>query len=162
SPDSDVVKCCCQMRFGGIGEADLTSCGYWICLIRRSGTGRLEVARGASERGRCAVVVASGNGENGMPGSEPRLNVNDGLTRAPAIVVPTSARPASPVPRVTNRKPSAPASPVVGTNSDGNDREYLPPLVSLGDVVTEAPPWLVSAAIHMLLVIILGLIFITP
>lgn len=38
----------------------------------------------------------------------------------------------------------------------------LPPLWSPSQIFTESPPWLFSAALHMLVVIVLGLIFITP
>jgi len=42
------------------------------------------------------------------------------------------------------------------------DREALPPLVSLNDMVLEAPPWLFSAALHMAAIILLGLLLIAP
>lgn len=44
----------------------------------------------------------------------------------------------------------------------GNERDDLPPLLSLSDLILEAPAWLFSAALHMLAVIILGLLFIVP
>jgi len=58
------------------------------------------------------------------------------------------------------------AGPVHSSNhpSDGKqrDREVLPPLASTTDLMLDAPAWLFSAAIHMLVVIILGLLFIAP
>ena len=43
-----------------------------------------------------------------------------------------------------------------------DESELLPALPTINDVVTEAPPWLLSAAIHMVAVIVLGLLFIVP
>jgi len=43
-----------------------------------------------------------------------------------------------------------------------DDHDALPPLISFSDLVLEAPAWLFSAALHMIAVIILGLLFIVP
>ncbi|TWU17461.1 prenyltransferase/squalene oxidase repeat-containing protein [Bythopirellula polymerisocia] len=43
-----------------------------------------------------------------------------------------------------------------------SEEDPLPPLWSPSQIFTESPPWLFSAALHMLIVIILGLILITP
>jgi hypothetical protein len=40
-------------------------------------------------------------------------------------------------------------------NRKKDSREVLPPLVSSNDMLLDAPAWLLSAAIHMLIVIIL-------
>ena len=42
------------------------------------------------------------------------------------------------------------------------DKDDLPPLLSFSDLVLDAPPWLFSAALHMIAVIVLGLIFVVP
>jgi len=47
-------------------------------------------------------------------------------------------------------------------SSPSDDRDALPPLVSLGDLILEAPAWLFSAAMHMIAVIVMGLLFIVP
>lgn len=49
-----------------------------------------------------------------------------------------------------------------GLHGKSADPDELPPLVSLGELIQEAPAWLFSAAVHMLAVIILGLLFIVP
>ena len=54
--------------------------------------------------------------------------------------------------------PLRPASP---SNNALEEPQPLEPLASPLDVVGSAPPWLVSAAIHMLLMIILGLVFVS-
>ena len=43
-----------------------------------------------------------------------------------------------------------------------DDHDALPPLLSLTDLILEAPAWLFSAALHMIAVIVLGLLFIVP
>jgi len=53
------------------------------------------------------------------------------------------------------------SSPKPKQSAPSSDDE-LPPLLSLSDLILEAPAWLFSAALHMLAVIILGLLFIVP
>ncbi len=59
-------------------------------------------------------------------------------------------------------------APIIATASSADssptrdDRGSLPPLVSVGDLLLEAPAWLFSAALHMIAVIVLGLLFIVP
>ena len=56
---------------------------------------------------------------------------------------------------------SSPSS--ISANSAVNDRKNdLPPLVSADDLVQEAPPWLISAGVHLATLIILGLMIFTP
>ena len=69
-----------------------------------------------------------------------------GLEAAPQRLSPM---PTSPVKHDAQRPPE-------------KETDALPPLLSLSDMVLEAPPWLFSAALHMIAVIILGLIFVVP
>ena len=57
------------------------------------------------------------------------------------------------------RSVALPASAHPAARHDGDD---LPRLLSLSDLFIEAPPWLFSAALHLIAVIILGLIFVVP
>lgn len=41
-------------------------------------------------------------------------------------------------------------------------KNSLPPLVGINDLVDEAPPWLISAGVHLALLILLGLLILTP
>ncbi len=74
-----------------------------------------------------------------------------------SMTIPATSADPTPIP-VT--------APVVGTTEMRQQvvdhRDGLPPLVSLADLMLEAPAWLLSAALHMLAVIILGLLFIVP
>ncbi|QEG35401.1 prenyltransferase/squalene oxidase repeat-containing protein [Bythopirellula goksoeyrii] len=84
-----------------------------------------------------------------MPTSEPRPTFGDDL---PEVVVAPVAPPSVPI-----KPTSTPSSKARRTEPDP-----LPPLWSPTQFFTESPPWLFSAALHMLIVIILGLIFIAP
>jgi len=111
-----------------------------------------------------------------MSSSEPRLTYGDGLTDLPtaaalslqggqvaegdAAPIPPAPLPAlippmarSPQPEATGRHQATAAE---------QDQDSLPPLVSLSDLLLEAPAWLFSAALHMIAVILLGLLFIVP
>jgi len=123
-----------------------------------------------------------------MSSSEPRLPVGAGHAevRAP-LAPPLDIKPATPVPAAglladaAGLQPNHPNSPAGATiantlrttalspgvppavpSQPGRARDALPPLVSFSEVVADAPPWLFSAALHMLAVIILGLIFVVP
>lgn len=82
-----------------------------------------------------------------MPASEPRMTCGDDLSEvvvAP-VMLPKGVSTTSSPPTTKPKQP-----------------DPLPPLWSPSDIFTESPPWLFSAALHMLIVIVLGLIFITP
>lgn len=111
-----------------------------------------------------------------MSSSEPRLVVGDGpseLRAVPAVFAdsslvgsakPSSPAPASSAPLAVDASnlddPIATAPPAESRDRDNSDD--LPPLVSFSDLIFDAPAWLFSAALHMLAVIILGLLFIVP
>ncbi len=80
-----------------------------------------------------------------MSSLEPRLPLGDGL----------SGVRAAPLGHALDAPRSPPA------RQDEN-RDLLPPLLSVTDMVLEAPPWLFSAALHMLVVIVLGLLLVAP
>ena len=96
-----------------------------------------------------------------MSSSEPRLMVGDGLgdARATPLIGPqgsvSTAADSSKSATVVS-KVSAPAGR--RTNPGAN----LPPLFSLSNFVFEAPPWLFSAGLHLITVIILGLLIFSP
>jgi len=124
-----------------------------------------------------------------MSSSEPRLSAGDGLPAArAALPVPGPPEPApeqrtpldgAKVDTPPNGSPSAMTSqakitpvnsfpdPVAASapashKQAADGRDALPPLISLSDLILEAPAWLFSAALHMIAVIILGLLFIVP
>lgn len=116
-----------------------------------------------------------------MSSSEPRLIVGEGPgeVRASAPVFRSSADESAGEPPLTGQavipdseNPNANVAAVVGETTSSTlpstppassqDRDDLPPLVSWSDFIFEAPAWLFSAALHMLAVIILGLLFIVP
>ena len=90
-----------------------------------------------------------------MTGTEPVMGFADqspGLgPPGEAPIVPGSG---------TGARPTADAAE--RTMEDADTDRGLPALPSLGELVQESPPWLVSAVVHMLVVIILGLIAIKP
>ncbi|MCG8451117.1 MAG: terpene cyclase/mutase family protein [Pirellulales bacterium] len=109
-----------------------------------------------------------------MSGPEPRLPDGEGLAEVPvapppdvslSAMAPLGGKPVPPVlpgalPDVSagkDRVASAEAPPQAPEDRDG-----LPPLIAFGDLVFDAPPWLFSAVLHMIAVIVLGLIFIVP
>lgn len=98
-----------------------------------------------------------------MRASEPRLTGGEDLPEgvvAPIVhIVESEVKPPPTISHVGKTGSVALRTP----QSDSDDEDDpLPPLLSLSDLVLEAPPWLFSAALHMLVVIILGLIFIVP
>ena len=110
-----------------------------------------------------------------MASSEPRLEDGDGkieLRTGPPLAetlpmghvsapLSAAAAPANSVPSVP-KSSSAPVSLAGDARPSEDDSDGLPPLVSLSELILEAPAWLFSAALHMLAVIILGLLFIVP
>jgi len=85
---------------------------------------------------------------------------------APAVIDSANPIQAS---TVTGAYPLAPdwtsdghssAPGISRSNEPHHSTEDLPPLVTAGDLAKEAPPWLVSAMIHMLVLIVLGLLFV--
>ena len=99
-----------------------------------------------------------------MSSSEPRPTDGEGLAEV-HVVTAAPAKPASTM--VTPAPPSVASSSLgVPTLQSPRERspeeELLPPLLTAGDLVTEAPPWLFSAALHMIAVIVLGLILVVP
>ncbi len=114
-----------------------------------------------------------------MASSEPRLTIGEGppelradspvLDAVGAVsddTISTMSPPAEGLSAsgaaITLGSSAAVNSPQGGPKSPPDDRDDLPPLVSFSDLVFEAPAWLFSAALHMLAVIILGLLFIVP
>ena len=105
-----------------------------------------------------------------MSSSEPRLNVGDGPESIRAKLVVTL--PENPVANavladdVAEGKAARRRSPAAGgtasTAREDDDHDALPPLISVSDLILEAPAWLFSAALHMVAVIALGLLFIVP
>jgi hypothetical protein len=94
-----------------------------------------------------------------MAGPEPNLSLAEGsFGMGRGTVVPVL----DPVADVPPLPPVVPASSGAPTAPEPNGQELLPPLPSLGELVEDSPPWLVSAVLHMLIVIILGLIVIKP
>jgi len=82
-----------------------------------------------------------------------------GLPEVRAVVVPTSTGERR---RAVSREGVGTAARRSSPTGEGQKRDILPPLVSLGDLILEAPAWLFSAALHMLIVIVLGLLFFAP
>lgn len=125
-----------------------------VCLPWLLPTGRLRVAmsKGSSPRLRKVVVSFPANlapAGPTKPPSERRPEGRNSLMTLPANI----AEPSTPaIGADSTRQPAA----------DDHDHNSLPPLVSLGDLILEAPAWLFSAAIHMFVVIVLGLLFIVP
>ncbi len=112
-----------------------------------------------------------------MSSSEPRSSFGDGLSEARAVPGSVVQIPKLPVAQKIIDSPAK--LPVGGTSVDSSpmsqavpvaksrrqaadDRDALPPLLSLSDLILEAPAWLFSAALHMIAVILLGLLFIVP
>jgi len=85
----------------------------------------------------------SGSGENTSSGALPTMG------NFPTLATPNF--PSTAVSIATSKHKRA---------SDGPDS--LPLLVSFSDLLLQAPAWLFSAALHMMAVIILGLLFIVP
>lgn len=78
----------------------------------------------------------------------PPRTATEGLPKA----TPLSPAAASKTPR---SKAATPA-----TSSAAAAADELPPLATAGDLLNDAPAWLISAIIHMLMIIILGLIWV--
>ncbi len=107
-----------------------------------------------------------------MSSSEPRLLFGDGLSEvraASAVPIPVGDALGIRTPQTMTSANSAQSSSfsvasaeAVGHQPAANDSDALPPLLSLSDLILEAPAWLFSAALHMIAVIILGLLFIVP
>jgi len=108
-----------------------------------------------------------------MSSPESRLSVGDGFSevRASTAAQPLEVLTSSPPPLLFNQPVdglaaiSSDAATVPGSmppEPSASDSETLPPLLSLSDMILEAPPWLFSAALHMFMVIVLGLLFIVP
>ena len=94
-----------------------------------------------------------------MSSSEPPLTYGAGPPEAGATVVPRTdlGRPTS------GGRVGSPSARRSSPAADPRKRsDPLPPLVSLSDLILDAPAWLFSAALHMLAVIVLGLLFIVP
>jgi hypothetical protein len=87
-----------------------------------------------------------------MVNAEPSMAAGSDPLRINAPVLPTNNAKAIPV--------RGNLSPQSAANSLRPSRDE--PLPSLGELVQDSPPWLVSAVVHMLIVIILGLIVIDP
>jgi hypothetical protein len=92
-----------------------------------------------------------------MSQSDSSLAPSSGLPPALPVAVPLPAlaetKPRSPVSATPVQPLPAPAARSVTTTNS----EILPPLASTNELLEAAPAWLISAIVHMLLVIILGL-----
>jgi hypothetical protein len=118
-----------------------------------------------------------------MSSSEPRLSIGDGTPelRAQGVPVPPAAGsaatpptpPSTPTPTLppttsspATSSPTTPrpieATPARAAVPTRADHDALPPLLSLGDLLLEAPAWLFSAALHLAAIILLGLLFVVP
>ena len=117
-----------------------------------------------------------------MSSSEPRPFLGEGLSEVRTAPISLGSVAATPVgnapighdPTMTIPASSAEptlfiAAPVAGSKNararkqiDSHNQDDLPPLVSFSDLMLEAPAWLLSAALHMIVVIALGLLFIVP
>ncbi len=119
-----------------------------------------------------------------MASSEPRLSSGDGTGEVydvPTVSEPTVSGPIVLPPTGTTADPLDPSAELpiqsavqaIAPGSHeakgeyvrqraGDGHDTLPPLISVGDMILEAPAWLFSAALHMIAVIILGLLFIVP
>lgn len=105
-----------------------------------------------------------------MSRSEPCLPVGDGLLGVCASGGPQSVSKSGSVSESSSNYLASSS----GTNPPDNlgnrsverrelgKHSSLPPLFSLNDIAYDAPPWLFSAALHMLAVILLGLVFFAP
>lgn len=93
-----------------------------------------------------------------MSSSEPRLTSGDGLgdVRATPVIGPQSSESSD---ADSSASATAVSSPRGRRTNRGSD---LPPLLSLSDFVFDAPPWLFSAGLHLITVIILGLLIFSP
>lgn len=94
-----------------------------------------------------------------MAGAEPSLNLGGDSLRVSGGVAAPVLDPAPVLPPLPPAKQSR--TPSSEPNSP-SDNELLPPLPTLSELAEDSPPWLVSAVLHMLIVIILGLIVIKP
>jgi len=107
-----------------------------------------------------------------MSSLEPRLFFGEGPSEGsdePTLPEPNLAEPNLAEPKLPELKlaeSNVPTTNVVGTvafgQQGGDSHDALPPLISLSDMILEAPAWLFSAALHMMVIIILGLLFIVP
>lgn len=105
-----------------------------------------------------------------MSGSEPRLSIGAGPTQVPVPAPPIglghspidkSELPSSSTDSEQVSAGTSNSSPVY-SSSEADEVELLPPLLSISELINDAPPWLFSAVIHMVAVIVLGLIFVMP
>ena len=93
-----------------------------------------------------------------MPSSEPRLIPSDGPETVRAIVGSDSATAGE-----DEVSPGHPASLGSSARSgESRSRKDLPRLVSASDLLIDAPPWLISAGLHLVSLIILGLMIFSP
>lgn len=107
-----------------------------------------------------------------MSSLEPRLSQGEGLSELHTQIVTAVGNPRadssnslntpSGVSLKTANRHTASEVHRSPMRSQHRGAEALPPLPSLSDLVLEAPAWLFSAAVHMLVVIVLALLFIVP
>lgn len=91
-----------------------------------------------------------------MAGTEPNLSsAASSLNVSGSAAVPVLV----PSPPMT---PPAPPQPDPAKTREPGGNDLLPPIPSLRELLDDSPPWLVSAVLHMLIVIILGLWVIKP
>ena len=102
--------------------------------------------------------------EPGTPAGNGLSALRDNVASSPDINPPPLPAQQNSVTPSSSGSLAAVANTPVPTVSQNRSEEgeKLPALISVNDMVMEAPPWLLSAALHMLAVIILGLLFIVP
>lgn len=93
-----------------------------------------------------------------MSSSEPRLPVDAGSQSVRADSVEESAKTSQAM-TDSELKGQVSSEILVG---DSPSRQTLPPLISSEEIVNEAPPWLISAGLHLLTLILLGLMIFSP
>lgn len=91
-----------------------------------------------------------------MPGSDSPLIIGEGLGELRTAPVGNLGSP-----EISDSTAQSEASKNVPNGNFGKQNS-LPPLIGINDLVDEAPPWLISAGVHLALLIILGLLIFTP
>lgn len=95
------------------------------------------------------------------PGEKPLVEPAAVLTSADGM--PSGEAPGNASSTNISLSSGSPAdSPASRRLPEHGDSDELPPLLTLNDLAKNAPPWLLSAGLHMLTLILLGLLFVPP